>query len=286
MKRIVSIENISELSLKNGQLLIYRKDDTSSVPIEDMEMLIVDSSSSMTIPLIRALGDNVVPTVICDERHLPSSLILPLEGHFRQTAIISAQLTCPEAREKRLWREIIRSKIQNQASVLLKKNLDADKLLEWANSDEPESLEGAAAAYYFKTLFGKEFIRERFGDDTNTMLNYGYTILRSVISKSIIEAGLFLGKGISHHNQFDAFVFADDLIEPFRPFVDETVHSLRTQGHTKLTSEIRHELQQIPYGQMLILGTTRTVSDIARIISHSVAQYFMGETDTIPFPSA
>jgi CRISPR-associated protein Cas1 len=221
------------LSLERSQLHIQKreKNDLSEFnrPIEDIGILVLDHPQiTITHGAIRALQENKAVVVSCNEKHLPHSLLLPLQGHSEQSKRFRVQLTASEPLKKRLWQQTIQAKIRNQRRVLdhLGQPSKRLRILERrVKSGDPENIEGQAAAYYW-SVFLEDFLRDRYGSEPNGLLNYGYAILRSLVARSLISTGLHLSIGIHHKNKYNALCLADDIMEPLRPFIDLMVYDL------------------------------------------------------------
>ena len=232
IKRIVEVSNPSYLHLKHRQLLIDQDHETvAQIPIEDIGALILESHAiSITQPLIIECQKNNVAIIFCDEKHLPYSTILPIaEGNSLHQKILKTQINITEPTRKRLWKQIIIQKIDNQAGTLKKFNKPHARLRKLAlevKSGDSTNCEGLAAQYYWKALFGVDFIRDQNADGINAILNYGYSIIRAMIARNICAAGLHPAIGLFHHNQYNALCLADDLIEPLRPWVDSIAYEL------------------------------------------------------------
>ena len=235
IKKTLYFGNPSYLSLERSQLRIQKKEsrDISEItrPIEDIGILVLDHPQiTITHGAIRALQENKAVVVSCNEQHLPNSILLPLVGHSEQTKRYQVQLDASEPLKKRLWQQTIQAKIQNQNRVLEYLGQDTKRLAVLENrikSGDPENREGQAAAYYW-SCFLEDFIRDRFGPEPNGLLNYGYAILRSMVARALISTGLHLSLGIHHKNKYNPLCLADDIMEPFRPFVDILVHEIFT----------------------------------------------------------
>lgn len=224
-KRIVEISQRAHLRLHNQQLVVEREgNDPVQVPIEDLGLLLLDSHSiTHTQQLLSACWQNNVAVVLCDEKHLPGAILLPLEGHTLQSRIMAQQIEITEPTRKRLWQSIIQSKIREQARVLESAHKVKSPLPAYAakvRSGDPENIEAQAARIYWQRLFGESFRRDRASDGINSLLNYGYAVLRASIARAIVGAGMHPSVGLHHHNQYDSFCLADDLMEPLRPIVD------------------------------------------------------------------
>jgi CRISPR-associated protein Cas1 len=232
IKRIVEISNPSYLHLKHKQLLIDQDHElVAQIPIEDIGALVLEHSAiSITQPLIIECQKYNVAIIFCDEKHLPYSTILPIaEGNTLHQKILKTQINITEPTRKRLWKQIIIQKINNQAGTLKRFNKPharLDKLATEVKSGDSTNCEGLAAQYYWKSLFGSDFIRDQNADGINAVLNYGYTIIRAMVARNICASGLHPSIGLFHHNQYNALCLADDLMEPFRPWIDSIAYEL------------------------------------------------------------
>lgn len=232
IKRIVEVSNPSHLHLKHKQLLIDQEHETvASIPIEDIGALILEHGAiSLTQPLIIECQKNNTVIIFCDEKHLPYSTTLPIaEGNTLHNKILKQQLSISEPIRKRLWKQIIIQKINNQADTLKKFNKPYTRLKKLAlevKSGDSTNCEGLAAQYYWKALFGASFVRDQNADGINAILNYGYAIIRAMIARNICASGLHPSIGLFHHNQYNALCLADDLMEPFRSWVDQITYRL------------------------------------------------------------
>lgn len=233
IKRIVDISEQAYIHLKHQQLLIDKDQETiAQIPIEDLGVLILQHSAIViTQRVIIACQQNNVVIVFCDDKHLPYSTILPIgEGNKLHQKILQQQINITEPVKKRLWQQIIKIKITNQAEVLQYFNKNNNYLLKQAKSvksGDKNNTEAIVAQYYWKLLMGKDFVRDTNQKGVNALLNYGYSIIRAMIARAICGAGLHPALGLFHHNQYNSLCLADDLMEPFRPWVDKLVYEYR-----------------------------------------------------------
>lgn len=235
IKRVVEIGSPARLSLAHRQLVIQRQDQEScTVPVEDVALLILDHPGiTHTQSVLTACWQQNVLVIICDDRHLPAAVLLPLAVHSLQAKILAEQARMKEPVRKRLWQAIVRAKIQEQARVLQTATGSADPLpalVAKVKSGDPSNVEAQAARIYWQRLFGEHFHR---GDETaltNGLLNYGYAVVRAACARALVGAGLHPSLGLHHHNQYDAFCLADDMVEPLRPMVDLTVYRFAQNG--------------------------------------------------------
>ena len=218
--RVVGIENPARLSLRDNQLVVAQENE-ASLPIEDIDALILDSHITATSKLLTALATGGVTVVICDDKHLPASVLLPYSQHSRQAKVSRGQLAMSQPLKKQLWQQIIISKITNQADVLRQMGLDDELLRNYANdvkSGDTSNRESLAARVYFDQLLDDATRRKPIWH--NAAFNYGYAMVRSHIARHIAARGLVASQGIFHHNELNSFNLADDLIEPYRAAVD------------------------------------------------------------------
>lgn len=232
IKRTLFFSNPYYLKTANEQLVIVQKKTEKEIvqPIEDIGFIVLDHPQiSVSYPLMQKLAEKNVAVIFCDKRHLPTSMMLPLEGHHIQNERFRHQVNASEPLKKQLWKQTIEAKIKNQ-SIILKKygknNAPLERWLKEVKSGDPSNKEGQAARYYWSHVFTdfiKDFKRDRYGLPPNNMLNYAYAILRAAMARAIAGSGLLATLGIHHHNRYNAFCLADDMMEPFRPFADELV---------------------------------------------------------------
>jgi CRISPR-associated protein Cas1 len=219
----------ARLSLADRQIVIEQEDGTARLPVEDLAWLVLDTPrATLTAALLAACMDKGVALVTTDARHTPSGVMLPFHGHHRQAGVAALQASCTAPLRKRLWQTVIRAKIGNQAANLGRCGGDGRALAAMAErvaSGDPDNLEAQAARNYWRALF-PEFRREDGGDKRNMLLNYGYAVVRAAVARGLVAAGLLPAFGIGHASAANAFNLADDMVEPFRPFVDRAVWML------------------------------------------------------------
>ena len=281
LKRSLVFSSPANLSLKDRQIVISLKEspeDKITAPIEDIGVVIIDNPAvSITIPLLNDLADNNVIVIICNSKGVPSSTLLSFGTNHYQGEILQSQIDITEPLKKGLWKQIVESKIKNHAALLNKLGKRGDKLKPYYNnvkSGDVDNREGIAARIYFQELFGKDFVRERNQEGINVLLNYGYTILRAATARAVVGSGLFQGIGLHHHNRSNSFPLADDLIEPYRPFVDEAVYQLLSNNCIELSKNVKAKLISVLYADVffkrtsrpLELGLTFTTSSLTRCL--------------------
>jgi len=235
IKRVVDISEPAYIHQQHQQLLIEKQGVIAAkLPIEDLGVLILQHPAIvLTQALIISCQQNNVAVVFCDARHLPYSVILPLsDGHSLHSKIVQQQVALTLPIKKRLWQQIVKQKISGQARVLkqLNKNfLVIERLVANVKSGDEGNLEAQAAQKYWPLLFGEQFRRDTDAEGINSLLNYGYSVIRGVIARSIVAAGLHPSLGLHHSNQYNGLCLADDLMEPFRPWVDLLVYQIAQQ---------------------------------------------------------
>jgi CRISP-associated protein Cas1 len=295
ISRTVYVGSPSKLQLENAQLVLIRENGApASIPVEDIGILVLDHYQlSVTHSLVNALLENGVALLWCDQKHLPSGLLLPVSGHHAHTAVLRYQLESSDPLRKNLWKQTVQQKIHNQAGVLSWSNMDPVPLLTMVatvQSGDTGNVEGRAAAIYWKALFAESetFKRERFGDAPNNMLNYCYAVLRAVVARAIVGSGLHPALGIFHRNKYNPYCLADDLMEPYRPFADKLVlhvcDSLGNELPEELTPEIKRELLQLPVMDVRMQGETMPLMNACQKTSASLVQCFKGEIRKMAYP--
>ncbi len=291
LKRTLVFSNPINLSLKNRQIVLAFKespDITKTIPIEDVGVVIIESQLvHITIPLLNSLTENDVEVIFCNEHGMPKSLLLGMESNNIQGEVLKSQIDANDSLKRQLWKQIVEMKIRNQANLLRKVGKNASLLKPFYNnvkSGDTDNREGIAARLYFTELFGKDFIRDRNIPGINVLLNYGYTILRASVARALVGSGLFPAIGIFHHNRSNAFPLADDIMEPFRPYVDEIVFELLSKGQTELTREVKGELINVLYADTEYRKITRPLSVGLSFTTASLARCFAKEESKIRFP--
>ena len=254
IKQTLIFSNPVSLSLKYNQLEITFKDTGEIItrPIEDIGIVMIENPMvHITIPLLNALANNNVGVVFCDNKFMPNSMLMPLETNTIQQEIYRTQFEASQPTKKRIWKDIIENKIRNQSVLLDKLGLDGNLLKPYymnVLSGDSDNREGAAAKVYWKQIFGEQFIRNRNGSPPNSLLNYGYTILRAAVSRALLGSGLFPAIGIFHRNRYNAFPLADDVMEPYRPFIDFAVKQIYDfSPNDELNKENKEFLLQLGY---------------------------------------
>jgi CRISPR-associated protein Cas1 len=292
VKRTLHFSNPSHLSFQNAQLLIELKDEqrtTRTIPIEDIGVVILEHPQiTLSMKVLDALIKANVAIVSCDDHYMPSGMFLPLEGHHTQTERIRNQLNASEPLKKQLWQQTIRIKISNQATVLDKIGLNGARLMDLSQkvkSGDSTNLEAQAASYYWQQLYGSDFVRSRKMESPNAQLNYGYAILRSSVARALSASGMYPSVGIHHRNKYNAFCLADDIMEPYRPFVDWMVLNLNyLEDETGLTKDQKITLLSLPQINVQITELKRPLFHAVSITTASLYKCFSGETRKVSFP--
>lgn len=292
LKRTLFISTPYHLSVKNKQLIVTSKTDLpgKSVPIEDIGFIVMEHPQiSFTLKLMEELTENNVAVVFCDSKHMPSSMTLPLDAHHIQNELFSAQINTTEPLKKNLWKQTIEMKIGNQARLLDKLGKSSVRLKTLAKtvkSGDSNNREGFAARLYWITLLGQGFIRDRYGDPPNPFLNYGYILLRSAVARALSGSGLLATLGIHHHNRYNAFCLADDIMEPYRPYVDEIVFTMNKTYPDSIMLEKEHKarLLELMTADVRIGENRRPLMVALSQTTASLARCFNGETRKIIYP--
>ena len=291
LKRTLVFSNPITLSLRNSQLVLAYKDDPNNkqtIPIEDIGVILIDHQQvSITIPLMNALVEGNVQVVVCNDHGMPSAMLQSFEGNNLQGEILRNQIGVGEVLKKQIWKQIVEAKIKNQSALLNKVGRNGSILKPYyqnVKSGDTDNREGIAARIYFSELFGELFVRDRSLSGINLLLNYGYTILRAATARSLVSSGLLPAIGIFHHNRSNAFPLADDIMEPYRPYVDEIVYDLAMQGRLELTKNNKADLIKVLYADTQFVKVTRPLSVGLSLTSASLAKCFAKEQVKLSLP--
>ena len=291
LKRTLAFTNPYHLSLKNRQMIIREKGDSgtcASVPVEDIGYVILENQEiSITMPLLNALADNNVAVIVCSDKFMPNAMLMNLDSNSTQGERFRAQLSAKEPLKKNIWKQIVEAKIRNQSALLCKLGKDGDSLkpcYQNVKSGDSDNREGVAAKLYWNELFGENFMRFRTGPSPNDMLNYGYTVLRAAVARSLSGSGLLPGIGVFHRNRYNSFPLADDVMEPYRPFVDEIVFHLHTNGENSLTKYSKAEILKLLYVDTFFENVTRPLDIGLSITTASLAKCYNGLQKKISYP--
>jgi len=289
IKRTLFFENKAALTTQNEQLIIKTETKEATVPIEDIGYVVIEHQEIyVSLPLLNKLIANNVAVIFCDGKHMPSSMLFNLNGHYIQQELFSNQLNASEPLKKQLWQQTIKAKITNQASLLELCGKNHHPLHHYASkvlSGDSDNREGAAAAYYWKHLFDFEFNRERNGEFPNLFLNYGYIVLRAAVARTLTGSGLLPTLGIHHHNRYNAFCLADDIMEPYRPLVDAKVLSIIQKYHDQeLTTAIKADLLSVLTQTVYFEDRESPLMVALNITANSLQQCFSGKKRMIIYP--
>jgi len=307
IKRTLYFGSPAYLSMSNKQLVIklpevekndslpdaFKNESIKTIPIEDIGVVVLDHKQiTITHGLMESLLTNNTAVITCDSSRMPTGLLLPLSGNTVQSERFRSQLDASLPLKKQLWQQTIQVKITNQAYVLSTMRGEIVKnMLKWAGdvkSGDSDNLEGRAAAYYWKNMFSdiEDFTRGRDGVPPNNLLNYGYAILRAVVARALVGSGLLPTFGIHHHNRYNAYCLADDIMEPYRPFVDKLVIEIVDSkiDITELSKEIKARLLQIPILDVNINGQRSPLMIAVGQTTASLAKCFGGELRKISYP--
>ena len=282
----------ASLSMKNGQLVITRKDTDEVVtrPIEDIGFVVVANQMvKLTVPLLNVLADNNVSVIFCDDKQMPKSMLMTLEGNTTLQESYRYQIDASEPTKKRLWKQLVETKVRNQAELLNNVGQDGDVLKPYymnVKSGDSDNREGAAARIYWSMLFGKTFKRSREGEPPNMMLNYGYAILRAAVARALVSSGLYPAFGIFHRNRYNAFPLADDVMEPYRPFVDEIVYRLYMDAAMEeLTNYVKSELLKVLFADVRMGKMNRPLEVALSMTTASFLKVYKGEETKLVLPA-
>ncbi|MGV0751540.1 type II CRISPR-associated endonuclease Cas1 [Empedobacter brevis] len=292
LKRTIYIVNPSYLKLKDNQLKIEEpitKEVKGSVPIEDLGFLVLDHYQiTLSHQLITALQQNNVAIISCDESHLPLGLMLPMNGHVEHSERLRHQMNVSEPLRKQLWKQTVEAKIFQQKALLSKFGFVEEPMQNYltnVKSGDATNMEGIAAQYYWKQLFDN-FSRERDGDAPNNFLNFGYAILRSMVARALVSSGLNPTIGIFHRNKYNPYCLADDIMEPYRPYVDELVLEWVNKPFrpTEMNKEVKSHLLKIATKDVKMDGLNRPLLVALSSTTSSLYKCMIGEQRVIRFP--
>lgn len=291
LKRSLLFTTPLDLTLRNNQLIVSTRkmpEAKNSVPIEDIGVVILENQQiNITLPLLNALSDNNVAVIICGENYMPNAMLLNLDSNTTQGETYRAQIEASEPLKKGLWKQVIEAKIRNQAALLNKLGKDGGKLKPYysnVKSGDSDNREGIAAKVYWNELFGEDFIRSREGASPNNLLNYGYTLLRAAVARALMGSGLFPAFGIFHRNRYNAFPLADDIMEPYRPYVDEIVFDLWANGERELTKQVKADLIHLLYTDTRFGKLLRPLEVGLTFTTASLAKCFAGDIKKLSYP--
>jgi CRISP-associated protein Cas1 len=294
IKRTLYFGNPAYLKTKDEQLVIEMNDtgETKTVPIEDLGIIILDHQQiTITQAVLAKLLANNTAIITCDNTHHPVGMQLSLDGHTLQSQKFKAQIEASVPLKKQLWQQTVSTKISNQAGLLQQERIENKYLTNLSvnvKSGDSTNSEARAAVYYWKNIFPDflQFRRERFGPPPNNLLNYGYAILRAVVARSLVCSGLLPTLGIHHRNQYNAYCLADDIMEPYRPFVDKVVcNIIRMNGNfLEMTPSMKKQLLEIPAMDVMIDGQKSPLMNAVQRTTASLAKCFEAGSKKILYP--
>lgn len=262
--------------------------EVRTIPVEDLGFVLIENQQvGFTIPLLNALSENNCAVVFCNAHHMPVSMLMNLESNNVQAETYKFQIEASLPLKKNLWKQLIEQKILNQAAVMNEIGKDGDKLRPlYSNvkSGDADNREGVAAKIYWDSVFGAEFIRTRFGGDPNPLLNYGYSILRAATARALMGSGLYPSFGLFHKNRYNAFPLADDLMEPYRPYVDQLVFEMVRAGQDTLTSDTKQRLLSILFVDVRLDDLMRPLQMGLSVTTASLARCLRGESKRLALP--
>lgn len=292
LKRTLHFGNPAHLSVSNSQLIVELKNEERtkhSVPIMDVGMVVLENPQiTLTTAVLEALINENVALISCNKNYLPSGMFLPFDANTLQTKVMRAQVEASIPLKKQLWQQTVKAKIHNQGVLLDKLGLNSQRLhvlKEQVLSGDTSNCEGQAAGHYWNQLYGTDFIRSQERNTPNSQLNYGYAILRSIVARALTATGLHPSLGIFHKNQYNAFCLADDIMEPYRPFVDWVVFQMIQKEKTnELTKEQKIELLQLPQLDITIGKVTRPLFHAVSMTTAGLNRCISQELRKIPYP--
>ena len=289
IKKSLLVENKTTITTKLQQLVLKSETRESTIPIEDIGFLVLDNPEIyLSIPAMNLLIENNTSIIVCNTNHLPNGMFLNLNSHHIQQEIFKNQIEATAPLKKQLWQQTIVEKISNQGILLEKitKNKNSFEFLaSKVLSGDTTNMEAVAASQYWKSFFEIKFKRERFGDYPNNFLNYGYAILRAATARALSGSGLLNTLGIHHKSKYNAFALADDIMEPFRPIVDEAVFEImQNYEEQELNTKIKAELLQILTRTVYFKEEKSTLMVALQKTASSLQQCYTGDRKKIKYP--
>jgi CRISPR-associated protein Cas1 len=302
IKRTLYFGNPTYLSLKNAQLIIklpevekndtlpdsFKAESTRAIPVEDIGVVVLDNKQiTITHGLLEALLENNCAIITCDSNRMPVGLMLPLCGNTTQNERFRYQLGSSIPLKKQLWQQTVQVKIANQAAVLKAcRGAEVRNMLKWVDevrSGDADNMEARAATYYWANLF-KNFKRDREGEAPNSLLNYGYAILRAIVARGLVSSGLLPTFGIHHHNRYNVYCLADDIMEPYRPYIDRLVVEMFDGGKKELDKEAKSKLLSIPVLDVTVNEQRSPLMIAVGLTTASLYQCFEGSLRKLKYP--
>jgi CRISPR-associated protein Cas1 len=292
IKKSILIENKTSLTAKNLQLIIKSEIQERAIPIEDIGFLVLDHQEIyLSLPAMNLLVENNTSVIICGKNHLPNGMFLNLNSHHIQQEVFKNQIEASIPLKKQLWQQTIVEKITNQGILLTRISPNKNSfefLASKVMSGDTTNMEAVAASQYWKSFFDTydiNFKRERFGDYPNNFLNYGYAILRAATARALSGSGLLNTLGIHHKSKYNAFALADDIMEPFRPLIDEKVFEIMQQyDEQELNTKIKADLLQVLTRTVYFKDEKSPLMVALQKTASSLQQCFMGNRKKIKYP--
>lgn len=291
--RIVEVaDDRRHLFLSRGFLVVQdtegERKELGQVPLDDIAAVIANAHGlSYTNNLLVALAERCAPFVLCAANHNAVGMVLSIDGNYQQAKRFDAQIAVSQPLKKRLWAEIVKSKLQQQAAALEATgapSVPLSALVRKVRTGDPDNFEAQGARRYWGLLFGDDFRRDQQAGGLNAMLNYGYTVLRAATARAVVAAGLHPTLGLHHSNEGNAMRLVDDLMEPFRPMIDLKIWQLHKQGVSLVTPESKRVLVKTLYDDMQTSAGATPVMVCTQKLATSLAQIFMGEKDKLDLP--
>lgn len=289
LKKSILVERKTQITTKHLQLQISNNTRESTIPIEDIGFLVIDNPEIyISIPALNLLIQNNTSVIICNDAHLPNGMFLNLNSHHIQQEVFKHQIQTSTPLKKQLWQQTIKNKIKNQGILLEKITNKKNKFAYLESkvlSGDTSNMEAVAANFYWKSFFKNDFKRERFGNYPNNFLNYGYAILRAATARALSGSGLLNTLGIHHKSKYNAFALADDIMEPFRPIVDEAVHTIMQHyDEQELNTEIKSVLLQILTRTVYFKNEKSPLMVALQKTASSLQQCYSGKRKKIKYP--
>ena len=306
IKKTLYFGNPAYLSMTNAQLVLrlpeiekndslplsFKQKAERTIPIEDIGVVILDHRQiTVSHALLAALLDNNCAVITCDDAHLPVGLLLPLCGNTTQNERFRYQLESSVPLRKQLWQQTVQAKIANQAALLQQRGIEVKNMQKWigeVRSGDVDNMEARAAVYYWNNIFPQipTFRRNRDGIPPNNLLNYGYAILRAIVARALVGSGMLPTWGIHHHNRYNAYCLADDVMEPYRPYVDSMICTMLDEKEkiTELSTGVKARLLSIPVTEVNIGGQRCPLMVAVGQTTASLYKCFSGELRKIIYP--
>ena len=293
--RIVEVaDDQRHLFMSRGFMVVQQSDgekkELGQVPLDDIAAVIANAYGiTYTNNLLVALAERCAPFVLCSANHNAAGMLIPVEGNYQQAKRFDAQIAASKPTHKRLWADLVRAKLRQQAATLEAAGAPTVPLMSLVGkvrSGDPQNLEAQGARRYWTLLFGEDFRRDRALGGINSMLNYGYTVLRASMARAVVASGLHPTIGLFHSNEGNPMRLVDDLMEPFRPLIDLRVWQLDRSGQREVIPDVKRALVRVMYDDMQGSNGTTPVMNCIHLLAVSLAMVYLGERDNLdlPFP--